>query len=77
VAALNAVLRARVEVQAESTSSCSGSSCEAEGRVQAKSNCSVAAPGARGDARNADWFALSALGLAIGFSSRRRRRGLS
>jgi hypothetical protein len=72
VKALNAVLAANVKLHAEGSSGCKGASCEAEGKVEAKSTCSVIAPGVPGGSREGGLL-LSVLGLALGFASRRRR----
>jgi hypothetical protein len=73
VAALKAILNARVMGSADGSSSCEGDTCMAEGRASVSSDCSVSNVGERAASRN---LLLGALGLlgGIGLVVRRRRR---
>jgi hypothetical protein len=70
VAALKAILNAKVTASATGTSDCEGGTCRAEGKARVSSDCTVARVGT-GNTR-AGLFGVIGL-LAVGFVVRRRR----
>ena len=72
IAALRAILNAKVDASASGSSDCSGGTCMAEGKASVSSDCAIAHVGAR--TPRAGLFTLLGLVTASGLARRLRRK---